>query len=200
MGYASPDKIARRYKQRGSEGKQSSARNPAGARLSHHHGACETRQRESDARRSDLFAKEKGRSKNQNQRCGLEDGDHIGDRHSSQSHDVAEGAERFGQRPQQRTSVQGSGDSVPFPSQRDQCRADETRGYAAKKKNLEGRQVLGNQLQETIAYYENSGRCEHGNDAAQVRGLVHGVVFGERERYCQMARRVLRHEFFGLTY
>ena len=111
-GHTTPDEIARSAQQRSPKGEQGSGRDPTGAGLRHHQSTREADKHEGDARRFDPLAQKKGRAEDQNQRPRLENGYHIGNRHASKSHDIAEGAERLPGCPQQRAHVEESRNSA----------------------------------------------------------------------------------------
>jgi len=158
---------------------------PLGAGLCHHQSAREADQREGDARRADPLAQKKGRAEDQDQRPRLENGYHIGNRHASKSHDIAEGAERLPGCPQQRARVEDAGNTAPVPPQGNDDRAGETCRDAAQEEHLERRKVLGDQLHEAIPDHEERGRGKHGGDAAQIGTSVHGRSVDQGTRYCQ---------------
>ena len=78
---------------------------PAGPGCATRKAPAKPTKRKRDTRRSDTLAKEESDGQDKNQRRRLKDGDHIGDRHSSERNDVAEYAQRLSRRPQQRARM-----------------------------------------------------------------------------------------------
>ena len=105
--HIAPDEIPRRDQHSGRESKQSGRRDSGCSRLRNQKGASEANQGKRNSRRSDTLAKKESDGQDENQRRSLKDGDHIGDRHSSERNDVAEYAQRLSRCPQERARMEG---------------------------------------------------------------------------------------------
>ena len=123
--------------------------------------------------RADLLAQDEGEAEDEDQRRGLGDGDDVGDRQAGEGDDVAEHAQRLARRPHERFGVEGAREGAPLAAQDDEDGAGEARRDPAQEQHLEGRQVLGDELHETVADHEGGGRGEHGGDAAEVGSSAH---------------------------